>query len=48
MVSHGQDCLHENLFVPHIFVSLGFSFKSTSPSNISITDVNVDEGEIDF
>ena len=28
--------------------SLEFSFKSTSPSNISITDENVNEGEIDF
>ena len=51
MVLHGQVCLHEKLFVQHAFVSLNspeFSFKSTNPSNISITDVNVNEGEIDF
>ena len=49
MISSGQICLHEKLFVQHVSLGfLGFSFKSTSASNISIIDANENEGKIEF
>ena len=54
MVTNGQICLDEKLFRQHGFVSLflkdslEINFKSTSPSNTSIIDVNATKGEINF